>query len=152
MVRGHPDDWPDTAVSDLVASVIVDSYIATGSTQVMGTRNRMPKVVSLNGLRWVMPDFNHLGLIYEPQADNSLRKFEEVRALSEEENFQLSTVPVHGDDPDKLEQMAMGIAQTKVDGVKLIYLGSSPFLETRSDTFTQMATSHGLPAAVYSHR
>jgi len=134
-----------TVVSDPVASDIVDSYIATGRTQVTGTRNRVPEIVNINGLRRVMPDFDHLGLIYEPDADNSFRKFEEISTLSKQDNFQLTAIPVRGDDPAKLLQMATGIAQMKARGVQFIYLGSSTFLETHADTFTQTALSHSLP-------
>nr|WP_255456252.1 ABC transporter substrate binding protein [Sedimentitalea sp. CY04] len=134
-----------TVVSDPVASDIVDSYTETGRTQITGTRNRVPEAVNINGLRRVMPDFNHLGLIYEPEADNSLRKFEEINALSKQEGFHLTAVPVRGGDPAKLQHMATGIAQMKAAGVQFIYLGSSTFLETHADTFTETALSHGLP-------
>ena len=134
-----------TVVSDPVASDIVDNYFETGRTQITGTRNRVPENININGLRRVMPDFDHLGLIYEPEADNSLRKFEEINDLSGREDFHLTAVPVRGDDPAKLLQMAEGISQMKSAGVQFIYLGSSTFLEAYADTFTQTALKHGLP-------
>lgn len=134
-----------TVVADPVGADIIRDYEATGRTHVTGTRNRVPETVNISGLRRVLPGFDHLGLLYEPEAENSRLKFEELRALSRELGFTLTSVTLNGDDSAKLDQMLSGLAFMKAQGVQFVYLGSSTFLEVHADTFTKTATDNGLP-------
>lgn len=103
-----------TVPADPVASDIIASYETPGRRQITGTRNRVPEAANINGLRKVLPSFDHLGLLYEPDATNSRLKFEELTALSGEMGFTLSAMPLTGtSDEAKLARMKSDLQQMK---------------------------------------
>jgi len=143
-----------TVVADPVGSNIIESYEQTGRDNVTGTRNRVPETVNIKSIRRYMPDFDHLGILYNPAEPNSVLKVEEIEALTETLGFELDAVPLSllddgAPDPDSIEP---GIAALKESGVQFIYLGSSAFLEEQTDRFTGAAVAAGLPVLTpYEH-
>jgi ABC-type uncharacterized transport system substrate-binding protein len=134
-----------TVVADPVGADIIQSYEDTGRMNITGVRNRVPEMVNISGLRRVLPGFQHLGLLYEAEAENSRLKFEELSALAQQMNFTLSAVPLAGSEEIMLAQMRTGLTRMAEQGVQFIYLGSSTFLEVHADMFTKSAVEVGLP-------
>lgn len=143
-----------TVVSDPVGAGIIESYERTGRDNVTGTRNRVPESVNIKSIRLYMPEFDHLGIVYDESAPNSIRKVEEVESLTDELRFKLDAVALKplangAPDPDSIEP---AIAMLRDGGVQFIYLGSSAFLEKQTDRFTGAAVAAGLPVLTpYEH-
>ena len=157
--RGSPQFVTDipivfTVVADPVGSGIIASYEHTGRDNVTGTRNRVPESVNVKSIRRYMPGFDHLGILYDPSAPNSVLKVDEVKALSDTLQFKLDAVPLGmlsdgTPDPDSIDG---AVAQLKAAGAQFIYLGSSAFLEKQSERFTSAAVASGLPVLTpYEH-
>ncbi|KUM25787.1 hypothetical protein AU467_24775 [Mesorhizobium loti] len=143
-----------TVVADPVGSGIIESYDKTGRANVTGTRNRVPESVNIKSITRYLPSFNHLGLLFDRSEPNSVKKMEELTALSQKMKFAfnalpLPTLPDGTPDPAKLPDAA---AQLKQAGVQFVYLGSSTFLEKNADAFTNAAVANGLPVlSPYEH-
>jgi ABC-type uncharacterized transport system substrate-binding protein len=143
-----------TVVADPIGANIIESYDVTGRDNVTGTRSRVPETVNIKSIRRYMPDFDHLGILYNPAEPNSLLKAAEIEGLTETLGFELDTVPLAllddgTPDPDSIEP---GIAALKKSGVQFITLGSSAFLEQQTDRFTGAAVAAGLPVLTpYEH-
>lgn len=143
-----------TVVADPVGSGIIESYELTGRDSVTGTRNRVPESVNIKSMRRYMPGFDHLGILYDANAPNSMLKVEEIRRLTDTLQFKLDAVPLSvladgTPDPDSIDS---GITALKEKGVQFIYLGSSAFLEKQSDDFTGAAVAAGLAVLTpYEH-
>lgn len=143
-----------TVVADAVGTRVIESYESTGRPNVTGTRNRVPEAVNIKTLQRYMPEFQHLGVLYDPGAENSVAKVDELRALSEGMGFSLTALPLDlgADGAALVDSIAPKIAEMKRQGVQFIYLGSSAFLEKQSDVFTGAAVAAGLPVLTpYEH-
>jgi len=143
-----------TVVADPIGAGIIESYEKTGRANVTGTRNRVPESVNVKSIKRYMPSFDHLGLLFDRSEPNSVKKMEELKALSEKMKFKFDALPLPAladgtPDPAKL---AEATAQLKAVGVQFVYLGSSTFLEKNADVFTGAAVANGLPVlSPYEH-
>lgn len=143
-----------TVVADPVGSGIIVSYQRTGRENVTGTRNRVPESVNIKSIRRYLPGFDHLGMLYDPSAPNSMLKVEEIGEMTDAFQFKLDALPLGllADGTPNPESIEPGIAALKDKGVQFIYLGSSAFLENQSDRFTSAAVAAGLPVLTpYEH-
>ncbi|MER9313780.1 ABC transporter substrate-binding protein [Mesorhizobium australicum] len=143
-----------TVVADPIGAGIIESYEKTGRANVTGTRNRVPESVNIKSIKRYLPSFDHLGLLFDRSEPNSVKKTEELTALSEKMKFKFDALPLPAladgtPDPAKLPQ---AVAQLKAAGVQFVYLGSSTFLEKNADVFTDAAVANGLPVlSPYEH-
>ncbi|MGH6937385.1 ABC transporter substrate-binding protein [Hypericibacter sp.] len=137
------DDIPVvfTVVADPVGAKITESYDKTGRPNLTGTRNRVPETVNIKSIRRYQPDFQHLGMLFDPSAPNSVNKVEEVKALTGDLDFTLDALPLDLDasGAPMVESIAPKMEILKRAGVEWVYLGSSPFLEKNQDAFTGAA-------------
>src|SRR5262249_49941196 len=83
-----------TTVADPIGTKIIVSYEATGRANVTGTRNRVPEAVNIKSIRRYMPTFDHLGVLYDTNEPNSIRKMEELKGLNDQLHFKLDAVPL----------------------------------------------------------
>jgi putative ABC transport system substrate-binding protein len=136
-----------TVVADPIGARIVNSFEMTGCQNVTGTFNRVPEVVNIETIRTYRPDFQHLGILFNSNENNSMLKLEEMTALSDAMGFELTALelPLAEDGAPLVEDIAPSVATLKAAGVDFIYLGSSSFLDVNSDVFTGAALKHGLP-------
>lgn len=136
-----------TVVADPIGARIVESFEATGRTNVTGTFNRVPEAVNIQTIRTYDPEFTHLGLLFNRNERNSTLKKSEITALSETMGFELTALelPLADDGAPRVEDIAPAMAVLKAAGVDFIYLGSSSFLDNNRDVFTRAALEQGLP-------
>jgi putative tryptophan/tyrosine transport system substrate-binding protein len=135
-----------TAVPDPIGTRIIQSYDWTGRPNVTGTRNQTPESVSIKSIRRYMPGFDHLGMLYDPSAPNSIIKVDEVKALADDLKFKLDALPLDLDasGAPTAASIAPKMAALKAAGVQWVYLGPSPFLQKNQDAFTSAAVQNGL--------
>ena len=134
-------------VADPVGSRIIESYSKTGRDNITGTRNRPPDSVFIKAIRSYLPGFKKLGMLYNSNEPNSVRKVSEVLDLAKEMNFELISYDLRLDDeghPAK-DDINIKMEQLKSDEVDFIYMGSSSFLRKNQDLFTDSALNNGLP-------
>lgn len=136
-----------TVVADPVGAGIVESLDHTGRTNVTGTFNRVPEHVNIETIRIYDPDFDHLGLLYNTNENNSVLKRDEMQALSAAMGFTLTAIelPLDGNGTPNPADIEPAVAQLAEAGVDFIYLGSSSFLDINRETFTRAAVENGLP-------
>ncbi len=136
-----------TVVADPVGAGIVESLDLTGRPNVTGTFNRVPERVNIDTIRIYDPEFEHLGLLYNVNENNSVLKRDELQALSQEMGFAFTALelPIGANGAPRIEDIAPAVAQLKAAGVDFIYLGSSSFLDVNRDLFTGSAVENGLP-------
>ena len=143
-----------TVVADPVGARIIESLDKTGRPNVTGTFNRVPERVSIDTIRIYDPDFEHLGLLFSTNENNSVLKRNELQALSEEMGFTFTALEMPLDDSGtpRVADIAPAVAQLKEAGVDFIYLGSSSFLDVNRDVFTGAAVENGIPVlSPYEH-
>lgn len=138
-------------VADPVGAKIVDSYETSGREWITGTRNRVPEDVQIRAIRSYFPA-NRIGIIYNTNELNAVLNAETLRNLSKEMDFELveKQVPLNADgDPqaDALPGLIGELADEKVD---FLYVGSSSFISSNGDMFTNLAIEAGLPVAAGS--
>jgi len=134
-------------VSDPFGSGIAESFEASGRDHVAGTYNRVPEEVNIRTIQTVLPEFQHLGMIYARSEQNSVLKVGEMALLAEEMGFTLTALEI---DPGNMQTPDPAliddrVAQLAAEGVDFIYLGSSSFLRLNGERFTKVAVQHGLP-------
>ena len=136
-----------TIVSDPVGTGVVKSLDRSGRTNVTGTYNRVPEVVNIETIRIYDPSFQHLGLLYNTNEENSTQKYIELSELSKSMNFDLTALalPLGEDGKPRPEDIAPRMAELKEAGVDFVYLGSSSFLRSNRDIFTGAAVERGIP-------
>jgi putative ABC transport system substrate-binding protein len=136
-----------TVVADPVGAGVVESLDRTGRPNVTGTFNRVPERVNIDTIRTYDPDFEHLGLLYNVNENNSVLKRDELQALSQEMGFAFTALelPLDATGAPRVEDIPPAVAQLKAAGVDFIYLGSSSFLDVNRDVFTGSAVENGLP-------
>lgn len=136
-----------TLVSDPVGAHIVESLEHPGRPNVTGTYNRVPETVNIETIHAYMPDFQHLGLLYNANEQNSVLKRNELTALAKEMGFEFTAValPLGADGSPRTEDIAPGMAELGAAGVDFVYLGSSSFLDINGAAFTGAAVGNGLP-------
>src|SRR5262249_47161165 len=135
-----------TTVADPIGTKIIVSYEATGRANVTGTRNRVPEAVNIKSIRRYMPTFDHLGVLYDTNEPNSIRKVEELKGLNDQLHFKLDAVPLdaNADGTPRVESIKPKMDALKAAGVQFVYLGSSTFLEKQQDAFTGAAVDDRL--------
>jgi len=136
-----------TIVADPVGAGIVESLDHTGRPNVTGTYNRVPEETIIETIRSYLPDFKHLGMLYNVDEKNSLLKRDEVAALTGPMDFELTALelPLDGSGKPQVNDIAAKMAELKAAGVDFIYLGSSSFLRDNEDAFTGAAVENGIP-------
>lgn len=135
-------------VADPVGSGIVESLDSTGRPNLTGTYNRIPETVTIETIRRILPDFKRLGLLYNEDEANSVRKKEELEKLAATAGFELIALPVtRGDDGAPLaEDIAPRMRALKKAGAEFVYVGSSSFLSANSALFGAAVRDTKLPA------
>lgn len=134
-------------VADPVVAGLIESLDATGRPNVTGTYNRVPEQVNIETIRSYHLAFDHLGLLYNKNEDNSVLKRDELDALADVMDFDLTAVelPLAESGSPRIEDIPLKIAELKEAGVDFVYLGSSSFLQKNGDAFTSAAVDAGLP-------
>ncbi|MCW3783440.1 ABC transporter substrate-binding protein [Defluviimonas salinarum] len=157
-IAGTLDDLDDPAfnhdipqifmiVADPVGSGIVASLDATGRPNLTGTYNRMPETVALETIRGYLPDFDHLGLLYNTDEKNSVLKRDELEALTRELGigFTALEIAAGADNAPMAEDLAPKMAELKAAGVDFVHVGSSSFLRDNSALLRKAALEQALP-------
>jgi putative ABC transport system substrate-binding protein len=136
-----------TIVADPVKAGIIKSLDHTGRPNVTGTYNRVPEETIIETIRSYLPNFKHLGMLYNANENNSQLKRDEVAALTGPMGFELTALELPLDEGGKphVDDIAVKMAELKAAGVEFIYLGSSSFLRDNEDAFTAAAVSNGIP-------
>ena len=134
-------------VADPFGTGIADSFEGTGRPHVAGTYNRVPEAVNIRTIRSVMPDFQHLGILFNGNERNSLIKVEEHRELSRKMGYEFTAIELDpgsdsAPDPALISVRMKELAEA---GVDFIYLGSSSYLRIHADEYTEAAVENGLP-------
>lgn len=134
-------------VADPFGTGIADGFDGTGRSHVAGTYNRVPEAVNIRTIRSIMPEFSHLGILYNGNERNSRIKVQEHRALSKEMGYQFTAVELdpssdRAPDPALIDVRVKELADA---GVDFIYLGSSSYLRIHADAFTSAAVANGIP-------
>lgn len=136
-----------TVVADPIGAGVIETFEETGRTNLTGTFNRVPERVNIETIRTYHPGFRHLGLIWNANERNSVLKRDEIKRLSEEMGFTLTTreLPLDENGTPRVEDVAPAVRALKAAGVDFIYLGSSSFLDANRHPFTSSAVENGLP-------
>lgn len=134
-------------VADPVGSGIVKSLEETGRANLTGTFNRMPETVTIETIRSYMPEFDHLGLIYNSDERNAVLKQAELSALSEQMGFSFTAIEIASESdgtpiPDDIPRR---MAELKEAGVDFVYVGSSSFLRKNSSILRDASLQQSLP-------
>lgn len=134
-------------VADPVGVRLVSSLERTGRPHLTGTYNRVPERVNIQTMRAYHPGFRRLGLLYHASEPNSVRKRDELQALSRELDFELVALelPPGDDGRPRAPDIARHVTQLKTARVDFLYLGSSSFLQTHGEQVAQAAIANGLP-------
>lgn len=61
-------------VADPVRAKIIASYQSTQRENVTGVRNRVPEQTNIKAIKAFAPEFQHLGVLYNPAEANSKLK------------------------------------------------------------------------------
>lgn len=134
-------------VADPVGSGIIESLERTGRDNLTGVYNRVPENVNIETLRRLLPNMQNLGLLYNPNEENSVIKRDELAELLPQlgvtlidDAFTLSNggSPVVEDISDKVRSI-------KARGAEAIYVGSSSFLRSNAAILGAAARDAGLP-------
>jgi putative ABC transport system substrate-binding protein len=142
------DDIPVvfTFVAEPFGMGIAEGFDGSGRANVTGTYGRAPETVNLNVMRSYDPNFRRLGILYNHNEPNSVVKVDELRALSETEDFELIAIDIDPEadgapDPALIPVRMAEIAQQDID---FMYLGSSSFLRTNAEVYTRSAVENGI--------
>src|SRR5262249_560095 len=132
---------------DPLGAKIIKSYESTGRDNVTGTFNRVPEAVHLKAMRAIVPNLKKLGLLYDRHERNSMLKMAEMQEQAPKLGFELVALelgPDHSAPPDPATLPGL-VAELAAKGVDFIYVGSSAFLQSNADAFTEAAIKHRLP-------
>lgn len=134
-------------VSDPIGSRIIESYEHTGRDNITGTRNRPDDIVYINAIRSYLPGFKKLGMLYNSNEPNSEQKTQQIEALAKSMSFEVISLPLalDMDGYPRKDDIAIKMEGLKSQGVDFIYMGSSSFLRSHQNLFTQSAMDQGLP-------
>lgn len=134
-------------VADPVGAGLLRSLDKPGRDDLTGTYNRVPEEVNIETLRAYRPGFRRLGLLYHADEINSVVKRDELAALAKTMGYELSAVqlPAGPDGRPRPADIAPQLNKLKQAGVDFVYMGSSSFLRSNADLFTQAAVALGLP-------
>ena len=134
-------------VADPVGAGIIESLDQTGRDNITGTFNRMPEAVTIETMRSYLPEFMHLGMLYNSDEPNSVLKHDELQSLSIATEFQFTSLDIApdkdtGPNPDMIAPAMKELASA---GVDFVYLGSSSFLRSNGEIFGSAALANSLP-------
>lgn len=134
-------------VADPVGAELIESLDKSGRPNVTGTYNRVPEEVNIETIRSYYPSFDHLGLLYHANEENSVLKRDEIADLAGPMNFQLTALelPLGEHGLPRVEDIAPTVAELKDAGVDFIYIGSSSFLRENGDALTAAAVQSRVP-------
>lgn len=134
-------------VADPVGAELIESLDKSGRPNVTGTYNRVPEEVNIETIRSYYPSFDHLGLLYHANEENSVLKRDEIAELAGPMNFQLTALelPLGEHGLPRVEDIAPTVAELKDAGVDFIYIGSSSFLRENGDALTAAAVQSRVP-------
>lgn len=134
-------------VTDPVQSKVVPDVQSSGRN-VTGTLTVVPEDVQMRAIESYRP-FHKIGVIYNTNESNAVASVEKLQPVADAMGFQLVTreVPMGADgkpDPASLPGLIAELAAEKVD---YLYIGSSSFILTNQDIFTNAAIANGIPVA-----
>jgi putative ABC transport system substrate-binding protein len=130
-------------VADPVGAGIVESLESTGRDNVTGTYNRVPEKVVIATIRRYMPEFSHLGMLYNSSEANAVLKRDEVAELAGAEGFTLTSIDL--DTMGGSAGIGEGMAQLKAAGADFLYVGSSSELRANAEALAVAALAEGMP-------
>lgn len=134
-------------VADPFGTNIAESFDSSGRPHVAGTFNRVPEEVNIRTIRSIMPDFEHLGILFNGNERNSAIKVEEHRALSRKMGYTFTAIELDPGNIDAPDPALIPVRMKELAdaGVDFVYLGSSSYLRIHADVFTGAAVENGLP-------
>jgi putative ABC transport system substrate-binding protein len=132
-------------VADPFGANIARDFDGTGRSNVAGTFNRAPESVNIEVIRAYDPSFDTLGLLYNSDELNSALKEKELEELAETMDFRLVAIEMapEGGAPDPA-RIPEAMAELRAQGVRWLYLGSSSFLRSNGEAFTEAAVENGI--------
>ncbi|MDW4551257.1 ABC transporter substrate-binding protein [Defluviimonas sp. D31] len=134
-------------VADPFGTGIAESFDGSGRQHVTGTFNRVPEEVNIRTIRSIVPNFDHLGILFNGNERNSVIKVEEHRALSKEMGYAFTAIELDPDNSEAPDPSLIPLRMKELSdaGVDFIYLGSSSFLRIHAEEFTSAAVANGIP-------
>jgi len=134
-------------VADPVGVGIIKSLDETGRANLTGTYNRVPERVTIETIRTYLPEFKHLGMLFNTEEPNSLLKRDEMADLSAQMGFKLTALEIAqgADGKPRVDDIAPKLAQLKAAGAEFLYVGSSSFLRSNGETLANAAIKSQLP-------
>lgn len=134
-------------VADPVGSGIVESLEATGRDNLTGVFNRVPERVTVDTLRRLLPRIQTLGLLYNPNEENSVLKRDELAELLPELGIKLidQAFALSDDGAPVVEDIGEQVRSIKAEGAEALYVGSSSFLRSNAAILGAAARNAALP-------
>ncbi len=138
-------------VADPVGAKLIREYSSSGREFVTGTHNRVPEDVQIRAIQTYLKA-DRIGLAYNNDELNSVLNAQKLQKLADELGFELVAKAVSVDEngqPDKQSLVTM-VDEFKKEKVDIIYVGSSSFITSNRDIFTQAALNARIPVAAGS--
>ena len=134
-------------VADPFGTNIAESFDGSGRQHIAGTFNRVPEEVNIRTIRSIVPNFDHLGILFNGNERNSVIKVEEHRALSKDMGYAFTAIELDPGNAGAPDPALIPIRMKELSdaGVDFIYLGSSSYLRIHADIFTSAAVENGIP-------
>lgn len=126
------------AVSDPVGAGLVESEEAPGGN-ITGVKDQSPVKAQLELMLTVLPNIEHIGLLYSSGEDNALA--EAKRAEQAAEELGLTTVTYTASGTNELQQLVATLSQE----VDAIYLPTDNTIASAFDTVVSEATRYDIP-------
>lgn len=138
-------------VADPIGAKVVKSYESSGRPLIAGTRNRVPEDVQIRAIRSYFPA-KRIGLVYNANEVNAVLNAETLRALADSMDFELieKQVPLDAAGEPRAAALPGLIGELAAEEVDFIYVGSSSFISSNRDLFTEAAIEARLPVAAGS--
>ncbi|NVJ93821.1 MAG: ABC transporter substrate-binding protein, partial [Methylocystaceae bacterium] len=138
-------------VADPVGAKLIHEYSHSGREFVTGTHNRVPEDVQIRAIKTYLKA-DRIGLAYNKDELNSVLNAKKIQELAGKLGFELVAKAVGVDengksDKNSLTQLVDSFKKEKVD---IIYIGSSSFLSSNRDLFTEAALKQKIPVAAGS--
>lgn len=156
-LAGRWDADPAGHVADVpLVFTMVSSPLATGlapppdrppRAQLTGVSHIAPLSAQIAAIRAYLA-MDRLGIVFNPQEENSLANLAELKALSSSAGFRVIEAPVPQladgkPDPAALPRLVAGLAE---QGADILYIGPDNFVGANRDVVTEAGIAAGLPA------
>ncbi|WP_372624080.1 ABC transporter substrate-binding protein [Falsiroseomonas sp.] len=134
-------------VADPERSGLVESLDRPGRRNLTGTFNRVPESVNIDTIRAYLPEFRHLGLLYNRNEPNSVIKRDEMAELAPSLGYRFTALelPLGANGRPRVEDIPVRLGELKAAGVDFVYLGSSSFLRAHGAVLGRAAREAELP-------